>query len=94
MMMLFFTHSSPIPKSSSRLKTFPIGLCGVLITIILVLLVIVASSSFKSSFQSLAGHTSVSPFSGGCSVTYLIVPPAISIFEMYWSKKGSMTITS
>jgi hypothetical protein len=83
--MLFLTHSSPMPWSSSLLKTLPMGLClagsapwkletgrkthGVFKTIILVFGVIAASNCFKSRVHSEAGHTSVSPFFGGCNET-------------------------
>ena len=79
---------SPIAVSSDFEKTLPTGLCGVLRTIILVLGVMAASSSAKSMVQSAAEELVVAPSGGGCSGTYFIEPPGISIFERYWSKKG------
>lgn len=52
-------------------------------TIIFVLGFMAFSSSAISNVQSPADETSVSPFLGGFSATYRMVPPGISMFEMY-----------
>jgi hypothetical protein len=52
------------------------------------------SSSSKSIVQSAAEEVLVAPVAGGCMGTYTTLPPGISMLEMYWSKKGSKTMTS
>lgn len=56
---------------------------GVLMTIIFVFWVMAFSSRDMSIVQSAADDTSVPPFLGGWRGTYRIVPPGISMFEMY-----------
>lgn len=65
-MIIFpFTHRSPIARSSLSEKILPMGLCGVLSTIILVFGVMAASSSLVSKVHSEEEDVSFAPFSGG-----------------------------
>ena len=52
-------------------------------TIMRVLELTVFSNSAKSMVQSAAEEVSVAPCLGGCSGTYLTVPPAISMLLIY-----------
>lgn len=53
------------------------------LTIILVLGLIVFSSWSKSMVHSAADDVLVAPSLGGCSGTYLILPPGISMLLIY-----------
>src|SRR5277367_697487 len=81
-MRSFSTATRPISSSSSLENIFPRGLCGVLSTIIFVLGVTLDSSSLMSSFHSEAEW--VSCLTGGRIGTYMILPPFISMLEMYY----------
>lgn len=81
-------------SSSEREKTLPTGLWGELRTSILVLAVMAASSSDMLIVQFAAEEVRVAPSLGGSRGTYFMVPPDISMLEMYWSKKGSKIMTS
>uniref|UniRef100_A0A6B0U4S0 Uncharacterized protein n=1 Tax=Ixodes ricinus TaxID=34613 RepID=A0A6B0U4S0_IXORI len=70
-----FLHRLAIISSSSLLKTFPIGLCGVLMMIILVLALNFDSNSFGSRTQS--ALEMLSPVFFGRNGMYTGTPPAI-----------------
>ena len=81
-------------SSSGLENTLPIGLCGVLSTIMRVLDVMAERSAGRLTVHSEDEVVSVDPFGGGVRGTYFITPPGISMLDMYWSKKGSKIITS
>ena len=69
--------------SSSDEKTFPIGLWGLLITIMRVLSVMAARSSSMLIFQADDEVVLVAPEEGGCIGTQTTLPPGISMLLMY-----------
>ena len=82
-MILFFTHRAPMASSSVFEKTLPTGLCGELSTIMRVCGLMAFSSAVMSMVQSAAEVVLVAPSLGGWRGTYFIVPPGISILDMY-----------
>src|SRR5947209_4704560 len=77
------TQMSPICWSSSCEKIFPRGLCGVLITTILVRGVIAFSNSSMFRVHSEAEHIRSPPWDGGWRGTHLTIPPGMRILSRY-----------
>lgn len=73
----------PISCSSSREKTLPMGLCGLLMTIMRVLSVIAALSSSMLICHEADDVVLVAPVVGGCIGTQTTFPPGISMLLMY-----------
>jgi len=70
----FSTHTSAILVNSSRVNTFPTGLCGVLTITIFVLSVKAALNSSMSIFQSWPDLMPL-PSAGGWSGTKTVLAP-------------------